>query len=507
MASYSNPPPKDPNFGYLLQLAGTATLLLDLGGVLTASVLTPTYIILCGLDWVDTLAYMQYGDLQMTCFDKTGKNSDNVPGNVNPYGANVTAQSIQAGRSPSLVTDATLSASIYWILNDDVTFNHTLGITATVQYCEYDPTTHEIVDRQLNTSTVVNVFRDNNGSPQTSDQVALGTYGQDRLLWLGSAGGYDTVDYYRFYATQGTATWIDVVVPSQANFDLYLYKANDLVNPVASSTKNASENEAIGFLANYTGYHYIQVTGNGGCDFYNMTLSQGAALNVSTCYWPPGAGNCTIGSPPINVSGTYVYRLGEGVSVTAVNNTGFVFGHWVLDGTNNFSNPVSLTMNSNHNLQAFFASANQSGGDGQCPILHVWDGNNYVGLEVLGIHNPTGEDVVREATVPKTLVRIANYKAKFMLQEGWPDLNFSESTIDQVQLFAVNMFGNRLLCPLIIAQDSRLGNVLLRLLLNDEQKVQTLLLDRVELEFLTPYPSWMIQNYTFVIEGCNQLKQ
>jgi hypothetical protein len=144
------------------------------------------------------------------------------------------------------------------------------------------------------------------------------------------------------------------------------------------------------------------------------------------------------------------------------------------------------------------------GGSDLCPTLFVWNGTGYVDYGVINIHNPTGEDVIREVPIQAEDVSISNYKAVFRLREGWPGLNYSESVIDQVKLYAVDNNGNRHLCPLISAVHSRLGNVLPQLLLSDDYKAQMLLLETIDLKFVAPYQN--VQSYVFVIEGCNQLK-
>ncbi len=55
-------------------------------------------------------------------------------------------------------------------------------------------------------------------------------------------------------------------------------------------------------------------------------------------------------------SGTYTYVGGTEVTVTAISQTGYAFDHWILDGANaGTTNPISVTMNSNHTLQATFS--------------------------------------------------------------------------------------------------------------------------------------------------------
>jgi len=310
-----------------------------------------------------------------------------------------------------------------------------------------------------------------------------------------------------------------------------------------------------------------------------------------------GYGGSTIPAPRI-----YYYLRGSVATVTASAYSGYAFGHWNLDGAIKYSNPITVTMDSDHMLGAYFvinhppytplepygpiggyagesytytthttdpdgdyvcyvfdwgwdnaytitsmypsgatASASiiwVSAGTyyvrvkaqdqyglwsdwsfslpviitgeyvgGGCPTLFVWNSTTYVNYGVINIHNPTGEDVIREVPVKTEDVSINNYKAKFRLREGWPGLNFSESYIDQVRLYAVDSQGNRYLCPLIRATHSREGNVLPQLLISDNWKTQMLLLETADLTFIMPYRTTQIQSYVFIIEGCNIAKE
>jgi hypothetical protein len=54
--------------------------------------------------------------------------------------------------------------------------------------------------------------------------------------------------------------------------------------------------------------------------------------------------------------GAHTYLQGTEVTVTAIPQAGYSFDHWILDGANaGTANPISVTMNSNHALQAVFA--------------------------------------------------------------------------------------------------------------------------------------------------------
>jgi hypothetical protein len=144
------------------------------------------------------------------------------------------------------------------------------------------------------------------------------------------------------------------------------------------------------------------------------------------------------------------------------------------------------------------------GGHETCPTLFTWNGTDYMDYGVIPIHDPTGEDMVTEVPVLAEDVDISNSKAKFRLREGWPGLEFSESVIDQVKLYAVNEEGEQNLCPLISAEHSRLGNVLPQLLFSDDVRVETHVLETIDLAFVVPHRN--VEGFTFVIEGCNWLK-
>jgi parallel beta-helix repeat protein len=52
--------------------------------------------------------------------------------------------------------------------------------------------------------------------------------------------------------------------------------------------------------------------------------------------------------------GTYTYVNGTTVSVTAIPNTGFSFDHWLLDGEKRTENPITIIMDTNYTLVAYF---------------------------------------------------------------------------------------------------------------------------------------------------------
>jgi len=212
----------------------------------------------------------------------------------------------------------------------------------------------------------------------------------------------------------------------------------------------------------------------------------------------------TTGGTTNPAPGTYTYNYGESVTVTATADIQYVVYFWVLDGTKHYINPITVTMNTDHTLKAYFRYIG-SGGGGGCPFLSVWNGSDYVDYGVINIHD-VENDVIREVPVQAEDVGVAGYKVKFRLREGWEGLNYSHSLIDQVKLYAVDSNGNRLLCPLIKAEHSDQGRVLLNLLFSDDYRIDTYLMDTIDLTFIMPYPTETIENFTFIIEGHNPLK-
>jgi hypothetical protein len=199
--------------------------------------------------------------------------------------------------------------------------------------------------------------------------------------------------------------------------------------------------------------------------------------------------------------GTYTYGYGSMVTVTAIQTGQYAFAYWTFDGSNVQCNPITVNMNADHSLYAVFLG----GWGGGCPTLLVWNSSGYNDFGVINIHNPDGDyDVIKEVPLPSESVGITNYVAKIRLREGWEGLNYSHSAFDQVKLYAV-VGGIRYLCPLFYGNHSTLGNVLLPLMFSDDWKVDAYLMETVDLKFLAPYQN--VQEYVFVIEGINHLKQ
>jgi hypothetical protein len=166
-------------------------------------------------------------------------------------------------------------------------------------------------------------------------------------------------------------------------------------------------------------------------------------------------------------------------------------------------NKLVLEVNSDHFVYACFGSGGGGGGGEPCPTLYAWNGNDYVDYGVIDIHNPSGEDVIREVSIIKQDLAVEDRKVKLRLEEGWEGLNFSESVIDQVKLYTIDEDGKLKLCQLTSATHSRLGDVHEYLASSDDVKAQIFLLETMDLTFKVREDS---QGFVFVIEGCNIIK-
>jgi len=235
----------------------------------------------------------------------------------------------------------------------------------------------------------------------------------------------------------------------------------------------------------------IRIFGNpgSGVGFDYITITDNVTLTITT-----GFGGTTYPAP-----GNHKYFGRESVQITAIPNPDYYFMYWHLDGQRVNSNPITVTTDSDHTLRASFS------GGGGCPTLFVWNGSGYMDYGVINIHD-VENDVIREVPVQTEDVSVSGYKVKFTLREGWEGLNYSHSLIDQVKLYAVDSEGNRYLCPLMKAEHSEQGRVLLNLLFSDDYRINTYLMDTIDLTFIMPYPTETIENFTFIIEGHNPLK-
>jgi len=99
----------------------------------------------------------------------------------------------------------------------------------------------------------------------------------------------------------------------------------------------------------------------------------------------------TSGGTTDPVPSKYLYNEGTVVRVRAISNTGYVFNHWKLDEVNvGSANPIDVTMNANHTLQAVFTeitytltiTATTGGTTSPSPGNHVYSSGTNVPVTV-----------------------------------------------------------------------------------------------------------------------------
>jgi len=239
----------------------------------------------------------------------------------------------------------------------------------------------------------------------------------------------------------------------------------------------------------YTAYSWCN-------DCFGVIEQNSGRYVLQTLTISASSGGTTIPAP-----GTYTYNYGSSVTVTPSATSGYVFSCWLLDGGMYYQNPITVTMDADHTLTAYFS---YSGGGG-CPILYVYNGTEYICEGLLDIHNPEGVDVVFEHTLVSTPQRVHGAYL-FRLVEH-PQ---THSYIDQVKLYAILEDKSIVELPLIRARHSEYGNVLPQLLFSDDWKTDTLganlnngTSQSIDLKFLALPPNVKIIGFVFQIEGNN----
>ena len=237
---------------------------------------------------------------------------------------------------------------------------------------------------------------------------------------------------------------------------------------------------------------------------YEVSFQVSVPVSVYTLTISPSGGGST--DPP---SGTYTYSYGESVNVTASAAYHYEFKHWFLDGANVYDNPITVTMNSDHDLKPYFAyQVGEYWYPIGCPILSVYDGTEHVLEGLLDIYNPDGIDVTASHVLIHTPEPVEHrYLMRLTEHEQ------THSHIDQEQLYATLKDGTEIKLPLVSAVHSEDGDVLYELLLSDDVRADTLGADHnngtsewIDLEFVAP-EGLEIETFTFVIEGHNPISK
>jgi len=153
----------------------------------------------------------------------------------------------------------------------------------------------------------------------------------------------------------------------------------------------------------------------------DLSVKIGRTLTIST-----SSGGTTFPTP-----GTYTYDYGESVTVNASSYSNYAFDYWILDGATKYGKSITVTMNSDHNLKAYFKHT----GGGGCPFVHPWNGTGYaIDNNLLGDSEASGgADVEDYYRLEQPLIR-KDGKYALLIKE----FEQEHSYLDQVGLLAVD---------------------------------------------------------------------
>jgi hypothetical protein len=172
--------------------------------------------------------------------------------------------------------------------------------------------------------------------------------GQFATIW-----GYGPYQYYGWIsAAMNKPATGHIYVYGSGNGPLYVYVSSNGYNWefVSSAYPGTSYFDCGSYLSPF---NYIKLTAEDPYSVYSLDLESVRVYPPGTYFTltiSSGSGGSTTPSP-----GTYQYAVETPVAVTANPNSGYVLDYWLLDGQNVGSqNPITVTMNSNHTLQANF---------------------------------------------------------------------------------------------------------------------------------------------------------
>lgn len=143
---------------------------------------------------------------------------------------------------------------------------------------------------------------------------------------------------------------------------------------------------------------------------------------------------------------------------------------------------------------------------GGCPILYVYDGQEYAHEGLLDIHDPEGTDIITDHTLISTPKReMGTYQLRLTEHPQ------TSSHIDQIKFYAILKDKTLVELPLMWAWHSEDGYVRRQLLFSDDWKTDLLgenhnngTSQSIYLRFIAPPSNKEVIGFLFVIEGNNK---
>ena len=244
----STPPPEpDENLMFYKALGGWATLLLGgKAGIIVGIVFT-------AWDTLEYLAHRQYSTVE---YSKLVNWAQEVYIEAPTY---------------DYVVDATLSIVVHWVLytpNDGP--DHTLTITANLEYYEYSILDGSIIDKPpITTSVNLKIVPDDNNDFGKARLISFGTYTR---LYIGV---YDESNYYQIKLKKGDKIEVygeATSSPDKPDFYLFLY------DPGKGEPKASSDHgyyPSLSYTADSPGYWFIEARKHENHGFYSLKVTPG----------------------------------------------------------------------------------------------------------------------------------------------------------------------------------------------------------------------------------------
>ena len=129
-------------------------------------------------------------------------------------------------------------------------------------------------------------------------------------------------------------------------------------------------------------------------------------------------------------AGTNYYPAGSLVTVTAVPETEYVFDYWLLDSIERVDNPITLMMDGNHNLEAFFVDVTPPATSQD--YNGTWHNSDFT-ITLSAIDNGSG--------VSETYYKINDGPTKTVSTDGQPIID-TEDANNTLQYWSVDNAGN-----------------------------------------------------------------
>ena len=198
--------------------------------------------------------------------------------------------------------------------------------------------------------------------------TAIPDNGYEFLSWgLNGYVSYNNPITVRMTKSLTLKAWFKPVSPPPQTFLLTIsVSGNGTTDPAPGSYSHTAGTQVTVTAIPYTNYKFVKwkLTWSGGSSESTsnpITLTMDRDYTL-VAFFEPITPKVTLtiatttGGTTTPAPGTYQYNKGSQVTVTAIPDSGYQFDYWNVNGTKNTSNPITLTLNTDVTLTAYFKS-------------------------------------------------------------------------------------------------------------------------------------------------------